>query len=45
MLLTDDKLSMFDQLGLVTAIRWVAGREIELTIRVIEDPGRDYRAA
>lgn len=44
-LLTDDKLSMFDQLGLVTAIRWVAGREIELTIRVIEDPGRDYRAA
>lgn len=40
-LLTDADISWQSQLCLVTEIRWMSGRGIELTLRAIEDPSRD----
>jgi len=43
-LLTDTDLHIADQLCLVTVIKWQSGRDLELTLRIIEDPARDPRA-
>lgn len=43
-LLTDSDLHIADQLCLVTVIKWQSGRDLELTLRIIEDPARDPRA-
>ena len=40
-LLTDTDIAWESQLCLVTEIRWMSGRGIELTLRAIEDPSRD----
>ncbi len=42
-LLTDADISWSSQLCLVSAIRWMSGSSIEITLRAIEDPGRDPR--
>jgi len=42
-LLTDADISWASQLCLVSAIRWMSGSSIEITLRAIEDPGRDPR--
>lgn len=42
-LLTDAEISFSSQLCLVSAIRWMSGRSMEITLRAIEDPARDPR--